>query len=206
MKITFVTFLFFAGLSTTALCQKSAMYFGQPMFTDSLSTMFFPIRYNDELLSNNKIALLGDYYANIIAYNFTTDSYKTIFEKDTFIESIRNSSYDPPAQRPVKFKNFTARWIFLVVKPTDTNGNGRIDERDPSVLFAVSLDGQTRKQLTSETENVVSFDNYEKQGILLLKIQKDSDNDRSFRNEDREFYYRTVKLKDLSLGKGIDLN
>jgi hypothetical protein len=189
-------------------CQKApARYFGEPMFTDSLSTLFIPTRYNEEFFSSNKIAFWGDYYANIIAYNFQTDTYRKIFDNDTFIESLRNSNYNYPyASRTTdKIKNITEKWIFLLVKPRDTNTSGRIDERDPSVLFAVSLNGQTLKQLTDDTENVVSFDNFEKQGFLLIKIQRDSNNDKSFKADDKDFYFKKVNLTDLALGKGIEV-
>lgn len=87
----------------------------------------------------------------------------------------------------------------------DTNNSGRIDEKDPSVLFAASVDGQSLKQLTDETENVVSFDSFAKQGFVLVKIQRDSDHDNSFKTEDKEFYFRKVNLEDLTLGKEIEL-
>src|SRR5688572_8446702 len=173
-------------LTTNGLCQKGPpRYFGEPILTDSLSTLFMPTRYNEEFLSSNKIAFWGDYYANIVAYNFQTDTYRKIFEKDTFIESLRNNNYSYATRTADKIKNITRKWIFLLVKPKDTNNSGRVDEKDPSVLFAVSPDGQTLKQLTDETENVVSFDNFEKQGFILIKIQRDSDNDKSFKTEDK---------------------
>lgn len=193
-------------ITTDGLCQKGpARYFGEPMLTDSVSTLFIPTRYNDEFLSSNKIAFWGDYYANIIAYNFLTDSYKKVFEKDTFIESLRSNNYGYSSRTTDRIKNITKKWIFLLVKTKDTNNSGRIDEKDPSVLFAISADGLTLKQLTDETENVVSFDNFEKQGFLLIKIQRDSDNDKSFKGEDKEFYFKKVNLTDLTLGKGIEI-
>ena len=191
-------------MTTDGLCQKGpARYFGEPILTDTLSTLFIPTRYNEGFLSSNKIAFWGDYYANIVAYNFQTDTYKKLFDKDTFIESMRNNYY--ATRTTEKIKNLTSKWVFLLVKPKDTNNSGRIDERDPSVLLAVSTDGQTLKQLTDETENVVSFDNFNKQGFLLIKIQRDSDNDKSFKAEDKEFYFKKVNLTDLTLGKGIEI-
>lgn len=201
-----ITLLLGLSILTDGLCQKGpARHFGEPIITDSLSTLFIPTRYNEEFLSANKIAFWGDYYANILAYNFKTDTYKKIFDHDTFIESIRNVHYSYPTRATNNIKNLTRNWIFLLVKPTDTNNNGRIDERDPSVLMAVSPDGLTLKQLTDETENVVSFDNYETLGFLLIKIQKDVNNDRSFKSEDKEFYFRKVNLTDLTLGKAIEV-
>lgn len=192
-------------VTTDGLCQKGpTRYFGEPILTDSLSTLFIPTRYNEEFLSSNKIAYWGDYYANIVAYNYHTDTYRKLFDKDTFIESLRNSNFSS-TRATDRIKNITKKWIFLLVKPKDANNSGRIDQKDPSVLFAVSTDGQTLKQLTDETENIVSFDNFEKQGFLLLKIQRDSDNDKSFKTEDKEFYFKKVNLIDLTLGKGIEI-
>jgi len=95
--------------------------------------------------------------------------------------------------------------VLLLVKPKDTNGSGRTDERDPSVLFAVSTNGEVIHQITDETENVVSFDVFNDQGFVLIKIQRDSNQDKSFKNDDKEYYYRKVDLMDLSLGKEIEL-
>ncbi len=188
------------------ICQKGpARYFGEPILTDSLSTLLIPTRYNEEFLSFNKIAFWGDYYANMVAYNFQTDTYKKVFDKDTFIESVRSINDSYGTRTADQIKNLTKKWIFLLVKPKDTNSSGRIDERDPSVLFAVSVDGQIVKQVTDGTESVVSFYNYEKQGFLLIKIQRDSDNDRSFKSEDKVFYFRKVNLTDLVVGNGIEL-
>ncbi len=193
-------------LTTDGLCQKGpARFFGEPIMTDSLSTLFIPTRYNEDFLSSNKIAFWGDYYANIVAYKFRTDTYKKVFDKDTYIEPLRGNNYNYATRTADKIKSITGKWIFLLVKPKDTNNSGRVDEKDPSVLFAVSPDGQTLKQLSDETENVVSFDNFEKQGFLLIKIQRDSDNDKSFKTEDKEFYFKKVNLSDLTLGKGIEI-
>lgn len=207
-KLVIAVLLGLTIITTNGLCQKGpTRYFGEPILTDSASTLFIPTRYNEEFLSSNKIAFWGDYYANIVAYNYKTDTYKKIFDKDTFIESLRSSNYNYlySARTTDKIKNVTARWIFLLVKLKDTNNSGRIDEKDPSILFAVSTDGQTLKQLTDETENIVSFDNFEKQGFLLIKIQRDTNNDKSFKADDKEFYFKKINLADLTLGKGIEI-
>jgi hypothetical protein len=193
-------------LLMTGLCQKGpARYFGQPILTDSLSTLFIPTRYNEEFFSANKISLWGDYYANIIVYDYKADSYKKLFEKDTFIESFTSADYYYSSRTSIKIKNLTTKWVFLLVKNKDTNNSGRIDEKDPSILLAVSTDGSILKQITNENENVVSFDVFDKQGFILIKIQKDLNNDKSFKAEDKEFYFRKVRLTDVAVGNGIEL-
>jgi hypothetical protein len=207
-KVILIISLGLTILTTDGLCQKGpSRYFGEPILTDTLSTLFIPTRYNEEFLSSNKIAFWGDYYANIIVYDYKTDSNKKLFEKDTFIESFRsnNNYYSYGTRTNEKVKNVTTKWVFLLVKTKDTNNSGRIDEKDPSVLFAVSTNGENLKQLTDEKENVVSFDTYDKQGFVLIKIQRDSDNDKSFKTEDKEYYFKKINLNDLTLGKGIEL-
>jgi len=191
--------------ATISFAQKSASrIFADPILTDSLSTLFIPTLYNQQFLSDNKIALWNYYYANIVVYNFKTDSYTKLFEKDTFIEALQNGyRYDTRAAE--KIKNITSRWVFLLVKTTDTNNSGRIDEKDPSVLFAVSVDGTQIKQITTIKENVVSLESYQNQGFMLVKLQRDSDNDGSFKHEDHDFYFRKINLPDLLPGKEIEI-
>ena len=79
-------FSFFVLTAINALGQKGskmAQYFGDPIVVDSSSTIIIPTLYNSDFLSSNKIALWGDFYANIIFYDFKTDSYKKLFESDT---------------------------------------------------------------------------------------------------------------------------
>lgn len=190
-KVFLIISLGLTLLTTEGFCQKGlSTFFGEPILTDSLGTLMIPTRYN-EFLTANKIAYFGNYYANIIVYDYKTDSYKKLFENDTFIESFkeRNSSYVYGIRNNEKVKNITTKWVFLLVKNKDTNSSGRIDEKDPSVLFAVSTNGEDLRQLTDEKENVVSFDTYDKQGFILIKIQKDSDNDKSFKTEDKEILF-----------------
>jgi len=207
MRIVLMISFGIAGLANDGVSQKTpSRYFGEPILTDTLSTLFIPTRYSAEFHLSNKIALWGDYYANIVIYNYRADSYKKLFEKDTFIESFKsNSGYSYYGARAnEKVGNLTTKWFFLLVKTKDTNNNGRIDEKDPSILFAVSTNGENLRQITDETENVVSFDTFDKQGFILVKIQKDSDNDKSFKSEDKEYYFRKINLPDLTLGKGIE--
>jgi len=193
--------------ATGASAQKgTGRSLGEPVLTDTLSTMFIPSRYNETLFTSNKLASWGNYYANIVAYDFKKDTYKKLFEKDTFIEAFTsgNTYHSYSSRIESKIINLTANWVFLLVKTKDTNRSGRIDEKDASVLFAVSTKGDKLKQLTEENENVESFTTYEKQGFVLVKFQRDSDNDGSFKAEDKDSYLRKLNLKDLTWGNVIE--
>lgn len=198
--------IFILLVSINGYCQKLAdRYFDDPFITDSSSTLIIPTRYNEMFSSENKISFWGDYYANLIFYNFIDDTYHKIFAEDTFIKAFHSSnSYGYRAAPSDKFSNITAKWVLFLVKNKDTNGNGRIDENDPTFLYASSPDGKQLKQLTDETQNVLSWDFFTKQGFVLVKIQYDSVKDGSFRNNDKDVVYKKVSLDDLSVGRGIE--
>jgi hypothetical protein len=185
----------------TGMCQKffSVEDFGVPIVTDSTSTIFIPERYNEQFLSSAKISL-WQYYANFIVYNFKTDTYKKLFGKETFIEVVGN-----PYVRAAGSSQMTRNWFFFLVKTTDVNQNKKIDEKDPSMLYVVSNQGENLKQLTDVTEDIISIDSFEKLGFMLIKIRKDSNKDNSFDSDDRDFYYKRLSLSDLSFGKAIQL-
>jgi hypothetical protein len=187
--------------SMQGICQKypSIAGFGEPIVTDSASTMFIPERYDDKFLSSSKISI-WEYYANVIVYNFKTDTYKKLFEKETFIEAFHGLGGQGRASNYI-----TKNWIFLLVKTTDLNGNEKIDDKDPSLLFAVSNQGENLKPLTDVTEDVVSVESFEKLGFMLIKIRKDSNKDKTFDNNDGDYYYKRLSLSDLGFGKAIEL-
>ena len=181
-----------------------ARYFGEPILTDTLSTIFLPTRYNNEFLSTNKIAFWGDYYANIVVYNFKLDTYRKLFGADTYIEAfLGGNNYRYGSMTRDKIKNITTKWVFLLVKSKDYNDSERIDEQDPSTLFVTTLNGENLKALTDANEDVVSFEIFNDQGFGLLKIVRDRDMDKSFKKE--SIYLKKIDLNDLSFGKEIEL-
>jgi hypothetical protein len=93
----------------------------------------------------------------------------------------------------------------MLVKHRDYNESGRVDEKDPSMLFASTIKGDSLKQLTASSENVVSFKIYEKQGFALIRVQRDSDGDGYFKEADKVYYLRKISLQNLSLGKPIEI-
>lgn len=196
-------------LFSSAICSsfgqkpKTAYYFDNPVVADSSSTIIIPTRYNSDFLSANKMPLWGDFYANIVFYDFIADTYKRLFEKDTYIISFINHSsyyYDRKQQ-----KNNTSQWYFYRVKNVDRNKSGRIDNNDPAILYVSDLHGNNPKALTSENENVLSVDLFERQNFALVKIQRDQDADGDFENEDKDFYFVKLDLTTMVFGNKIEV-
>lgn len=190
-----------------AFCQEktssSSRSFDEPWVTDSASTMLIPYRYDANLFSSDKMKTWGNYYANYIVYDFKSDSYKTLFPNDTYIQAPDFYSYSS-RRGESRQKSLSNSWIFFLVKNKDYSGNGKIDERDPFILYVSDTHGENLKPLTPESENVVSFTLYERLGFVLLNIQRDKNNDREFQPNDNDHYMVKVNLSDLRLGHKIE--
>jgi len=208
MQRLFATLPFLIFLNIQLCGQPSAKdseYFAEPIMMDSLSTMFIPVLYNAKLFSSEKIAVFGNYYANIIVYDFKLDQYRRLFPHNTFIEPIITNDYSYVDKMLQRTKNISKDWVFLSVKSVDYTGNGKIDELDPTVLYASTRNGTGLKRLTPENEHVISLQLFEKQGFALIKLLRDSDGDRSFRAMDKISYYLKIDLKTLELGHPIEV-
>jgi len=199
----------FILISLSVFGQKSdklPRFFADPIIADSSSTLMIPTRYNADLLTSSKIALWNDYYANIIFYDFKTDSSKRLFKDDTFIKGFTNdyNSYYR-YERTNKPENISSKWIFYFVKPTDYDKSGRVDNDDPSILFVSDKYGNGLKAITPANESAVSIDIFDKQGIALIKMQRDLDKDNDFESDDKDFYYIRLDLNTITLGNKIEI-
>ena len=186
---------------------KGYRYFSDPIITDSSSTVVIPTTYDMELFVSNKSLTWGNYYANIVVYNFATDSYFKLFKDDTFIHAFAtgaNSMYQR-SEEP-KLDHLSEHWIFYLVKSSDHNGNGKVDDKDPSMLYVTDRKGMGLKSLTLPNENVVSFKLYEKLGFALAKLQQDSNGDRDFQHNDKSFTMMKIDLTTLKCGNKIALD
>jgi hypothetical protein len=184
------------------LSKKYVQRLDAPFMLDSASTMFFPVSFGQSILSNPKLAMDG-YSANILVYDFTKDSYRSLFDKDTFVKRLL--TYPVHGYRYPRNKTENKKWLFLLVKPADTNGNGRMDDNDASIAYVTDARGENLRALTTSDVNVVDITFYDKQGFALLNIQRDTDGDKSFKYEDKVYYYQKVDLNDLSVGKPIEV-
>jgi hypothetical protein len=191
-----------ADVFSQDLSKKYVQRLDAPFMLDSASTMFFTVSYGQSILSGPKLAVDG-YSANILVYDFTKDSYRPLFDKDTFVKRLL--PYPAHSNRYPRNKTENKKWLFLLVKPSDTNANGRMDDNDASVAYVTDARGQNLRALTTNDVNVVDITFYDKQGFALLQIQRDTDGDKSFKYEDKVYYYQKVDLNDLAVGKPIEV-
>jgi hypothetical protein len=181
--------------------KKSANYFGDQIIVDSISTVLIPISYDLNSSSFKKFGF--GYYANIIFYNFKTDSSKYLFNKNSFIRNFNDSYSRYNENEKSIYKNMSNNWIFYFVKE-DYNNNDHIDKEDPSILYVTDRQGDGLRPITPFNNNAVSINIFDKLGFALIKIQSDSNNDKEF-DDDDEYYLLRLDLKTLILGNKIEI-
>jgi hypothetical protein len=204
MRITIIFLLLVSCLSDGKVhAQKQLRSFGQYIVTDSASTLMIPTTYNVPLFTSDKMAGSGEAYANILFYNFTTDSIKKLFDSDTYIASL--TPYGYALGRATPAKSMSSKYIFYRCYSVDRNKNGKIDHHDPAVLYVSDRYGNNLTALTTQDQNVVSFEIFDKQNFLLVMIQRDTDKDGSFEMDtDRDFYYVKLDLETKQFGRKIE--
>jgi hypothetical protein len=178
---------------------------GEPMLIDSANTVFIPLLYNESLTSSDKLAAWGAYYANFIVYEASKDLHRRLFERDVYIGVFPLANENRVHQRMFLHPRGSDH-ILLAVKNKDTNRNGKIDNDDPSMLFTCTTRGEELEQLTDVSDNFVKLVLFEKQGFAIMTFQRDSDQDGSFRSNDKEFYLRKLDLKTMKLGQIIEVD
>lgn len=168
--------------------------------------MVLTVQYNAELYSK-KISLT-DYYGNLIFYNFKSDTQTKLFENDTFIKPFRNPNYyysNNPQFQSVLPKNFTSKYLLLLVYEIDFNQDKMIDEADPAYLFACHLDGTNLKRVTPVDENAESFEVFDNEGFILVRMQRDFNGDKKFTYKDKDFYYLKIDFSTLEIVGKIEM-
>ncbi len=61
------------------------------------------------------------------------------------------------------------------------------------------------KALTLPNENAISIDIFDKQGFALVKMQRDTNNDKNFNSKDKDYYYVRLDLNKLQFGNKIEV-
>lgn len=197
----FINLLFFNQIFAQSSSLK--FEFETPIMVDSTSTIVIPISYNSNYFSNNKISNWEPLFANLIFYNFVTDSSKRLFESNTYILNVYNRYENFYNKKPNQ--NFTKQHFFCRVKNVDYNNNGKIDEYDPAVLYVCDIYGNNLRALTLPNENVESFEIFEKFNFAMIKIQRDANDDHDFRYSENDYYYVKLDLQTLTFGKKIEI-
>lgn len=202
-KLILFSLIIISSIQSIAQSSKISNTFDTPIIVDSNSTLLIPVRYDSDFISSSKITLWGNFYSNIIFYDFKNDKSKKLFPADTYIFGFDHSYY---SYKYSENKNtLTRNCILYKVKNVDLDANGKIENNDPTILYVSDQHGNDLKALTSTTENVLTVDVFENQNIAMVKIQRDKDQDKSFEKEDKDYYMVKLDLTTLEFGTKIEL-
>ncbi len=130
-------------------------------------------------------------YTNLYVYNSISRSVKNIFANQTILVlQISNESkiYSPYNNQGMRYSAFLKDYIVILALDKDLNADGILDEDDPISLFICKKNGDNLMKVTAEDMNVLSWTYTKDNNVLLVRVQKDSNNDKKFNNEDETLY------------------
>jgi hypothetical protein len=122
---------------------------------------------------------MGNYW-NIVFYNSKTDAVHLLSEKKMLITSYQqqyNGSGNTEAGQ-------TSKHIFYTIVTDDYNKDGKLTEGDPSYLFASDKAGDSLQQLSPTGCQLKHWQYLKTSNKLLMTVQKDSDKNNKFDDED----------------------
>jgi len=141
---------------------------------DSGTTVLYPLTFNNfqdanESRGYSSSSDIGPYW-NIAFYN----------TKDGISKLLTSGA-------PVRITTFQKVNNFMVYAVTslDYNGDGQLNQHDPTYLFTSDLNGNQFKQITPDSMHVSSFDSINKSNILLIQVQVDTNKDKKFDSSDQ---------------------
>lgn len=173
-----------------AFAQSSSKIYrelGSPILIDSTGIFLIPIVYKS--VDGNSNLYINGFYSNIVIRRPDSSKNEFLFERETFIHPIRNGyNYNVSLKYGPSVSNSSSHAVFFV-KNIDLNKNGRIDRRDPDVIYIASLDFTSLNQLTPRDMNVLNYTINEKNNQILVQLQLDSNHDGSFTDKDEKSIY-----------------
>jgi hypothetical protein len=134
---------------------------------------------------------VGGNWTNIFIYNTATTESKKIFSTNPVL-IFPLSPIWPNAmyvqQQEIRFSYSIRDYMLLLVKTDSYNQNGIIEEDDPTSLYIVSKTGNNLTQISPKDMNVMSYTLSRDGKTILIKLQKDNNNDKKFLDEDEVLY------------------
>jgi len=140
-------------------------------------------------------------------YNTLTNESKKLFNDPVLVFPL--SPYNNPiniSQQEIRFIFMTNNAIIFFAKTNGYNTNGFIDDDDPISLYILSKTGTNLTLISPKDMNVLTCTVSRDGEIILVKLQKDKNNDKKFSNEDELIYqinlekeYSKIKIYPIKL-------
>jgi len=148
--------------------------YSTPIPIDSTPMIMYPLSFrvlkdNDSKLKRYSSGSDGGPYWNIAFYD-SKDGHSSLLDsgRNLLINSFQKLQ----------------KIIVYDVTTTDYNGDGKLDQNDPSYLFISDLTGKNFKQITPDHLNVESFQTINNLDMLLIEVKSDTNKNKKFEDND----------------------
>lgn len=148
--------------------------FDEVIPVDSSTFLMYPLTLSTSEKGQNELKRYTSGSGNIPCWNIAFYDIRT----------GKSNLLDSP--RPIRINSFQKLKDIMVylVTTTDYNGNGHLDDKDPTYMFTSSLAGKSFKQITPNNIDVSSFKATNSAQTILIRTVIDSNGDKRFGEDD----------------------
>lgn len=200
-------FLLAAFLQVISFCSSGQIYKDGTNYSGIIqidSSEYYIISKLIDKNSKSKYGMsrgYGNEATNIYIYNSRLKQSKALFSLSPALISavvadykIYNRGY---GGQGIKSSTILTDDLLFLAQDKDYNGDGIIDDDDPAYLFVSTKSGDDLTRITPVDMNVVSWTASNDGRVLIVRLQKDANNDKKFTSES-ELIYEIDLNKDIS--------
>ncbi|MFQ4144908.1 hypothetical protein [Chlorogloeopsis sp. ULAP02] len=133
-------------------------------------------------------------YINLIFYSKKDSKTHLLLNKKAIVTGFELLS-QKQGKIPPRF------WFYQIIN-SDTNGDKKLDYQDARIGYLSDLAGKNLQQITPNHTQVMNWAVVQSVDAILIKILKDSDNDKKFTDKDETNFIK-VKLAQPDIGTEI---
>lgn len=191
-------------------CNLTTFSYAQPQSTNSNATSYSQLSQIDSseffvygMLINKTVkpkynldrmySAGGTFWTNVFIYNSSTRKSTKLFSQALtlvypfYAGYFYNRDYDFGSQSNYTFSAMAKDILILLVR-ADNNNDGIIDEDDPLSMYLANRSGISLTQVTPKAMNLTSWKVAKDGKTVLVKLQKDTNLDKKFIDEDELLY------------------
>ncbi|MDZ8184915.1 MAG: hypothetical protein RMX96_08690 [Nostoc sp. ChiSLP02] len=180
---------------------ESNIIYGDLIIKEQSDYLMIPVNFPDQSQDKqSNVSLSRSYERNNLLYNLIfyrkqDGEAHLLLNKKAIINHFEFLEVKTAA------KPITRVWLYKIIDQ-DTNADKKIDTQDAIIGYISDLAGKNLQQITPNNTQIVNWVVLPSQNAILVKILKDSNNDKKFTGEDKTNFVR-VNLDKPDIGSEI---
>lgn len=172
--------------------------YGNPHHFDSLGLVIFPLNFKNTpkgYASKTRFDEYSSYdssptgFWNLLFYEMETGDSHLLNKEKIYIHFFKLPSSKPDESSSSSLQED----VLYQLSNQDYNEDGFLNHKDPKSLFSSTIYGENLQQISPEEEDLIEYEVLNDDDHILLKTLRDTNQDNTFDDQDREVWYLCKK-------------